>query len=169
MGTNTVHPLEEEFLADSIRFFRRMGNYLFLPLFIVFGFCTTVMLAANDSPWNLMLKSNIFLGYLTLAGAGFALWRLSRRPRSAMLFAVGLVLAIIDLIWACWLIYLIANGEWKTILFRVEYALAVLIGVGAASLKCFKLLSAFRHVDKAVLEAALRSIIERDSSRRTAP
>jgi hypothetical protein len=169
MGTNTVHPLEEEFLVDSIRFFRRMGNYLFLPLFIVFGFCTAIMLAANDGPWNLLLKSNLFLGYLTLTGAGLALWCLSRRPRSAMLFAVGLVLAIIDLIWACWLIYLIVGGEWKVILFRVEYALAVLIGIGAASLKCFKLWSAFRHVDGAVLEAALRSVIERNTTRQSTP
>ncbi len=165
MGTNTVRPLDEEFLVDSIRFFRRMGNYLFLPVFIVFGFCTAITLATNDDPTALLLKSNLFLGYLTAAGGGFALWRLSRRPRSAMLFVVGLVLGIIDLVWACWLTYLIAGGEWKTVLFRVEYALAVLIGVGAASLKCFKLWGAFRHVDGAALEAALRSAIERNTSR----
>ncbi|MGB2669186.1 MAG: hypothetical protein WA621_05530 [Candidatus Acidiferrum sp.] len=169
MGTKTVQPLEEEFLVDSIRFFRRMGNYLFLPFFIVFGFCTAIMLVFNDGPWNLLLKSNMFFGYLTLAGAGLALWRLSRRPRSGMLFAVGLALAIIDLTWVCWLLYLIASGEWKTILFRVEYALAVLIGVSAASLKCFKLWSAFRQVDGVVLEAALRGVIEKNTTRQTAP
>lgn len=158
MGTNTVHPLDKEFLADSIRFFRRMGNYLFLPFFIVFGFCTMIMLAANDGPWDLLLKSNLFSGYATFAGAGLALWRLSRRPRPAMLLAVGLILAIIDLIWASWLIYLIASGEWKSVLLRVEYALAVLIGVGAASLKCFRLWSVFRRADSVVLDAALRGI-----------
>jgi hypothetical protein len=48
---------------------------LFLPVFIVFGFCAAIMLAANDGPWSLLLKSNSFFGYLTFAGVGLALAR----------------------------------------------------------------------------------------------
>ncbi len=169
MQMQLSHPLDEKFLLDSIRFFRRMGNYLFLPLFIVFGVCTAFMLAVNDGPWKFLLKSNLFFGYLSLAGAGFALWRLSRRPRPAMLFAVGLVLAIIDLVWAVSLIHLIISGEWKVVLFRVEYAVAVLIGVGGSSLKCFQLWNVFRGVGDAALEATLRGIIERNTTSQTAP
>jgi hypothetical protein len=153
---------DEESLLDSIAFFRRMGNYLFLPLFIVFGFCTAFMVLSHQGPWRVLLGSNFFLVYLTLAVAGFVLWRLSRRPRPPMLFAVGLILATIDLIWAVWLIYLILIGKWKDILFRVEYALAVLIGIGGASLKCFQLWNLFRRVDTTVLDVAFRRIMERN-------
>lgn len=164
MSQAPTNPLDEGLLVDSVGFFRRMGNYLFFPLFIVFGCCSAFMLLANDGPWRLLLKSSFFLVNATLATVGMALWRLSRRPRPMMLFAVGITLGIIEIIWAVWLLYLITSGGWKMVLFRGEYALVVLIGVGSASLKCFRLWSALRNVDEADLEVALRQVDQRSSA-----
>jgi hypothetical protein len=138
-----------------------MGNYLFLPLFIVFGFCTVFMVLSRQDSWRVLLGSNFFRSSLAFAVAGFVFWRLSRRPHQPMLFAVGMILATIDLIWTVWLAHLILIGEWKSVLFRWEYALAVLIGVGGASLKCFQLWNLFRRIDAAALDTAFRRVIER--------
>jgi hypothetical protein len=153
---------DEHVLLDSIAFFRRMGNYLFLPFFIVFGFCTAVLLGTFDGPIKSLLESRLFTAYACLTFAGFAFWRLSRKPRPPMLFAVGTILAILDLIWASRLLYLLATGQGKVVALRWSYALVVLVGMGGASLKCFRLWRLLRSMDRASLEVAIRNITERN-------
>lgn len=161
MQTLNSQPPDEKMLVESIAFFRRMGNYLFLPVFIVFSFCTAVMLGADFGDRKTLFASTFFRVNFILMVAGFLFWRLSRRPRPMMFLSVGLLLAAIDIVWAGWLTYLLASGEWKTVLFRWRYALAVLIGIAGASAKCFQYWSMLRQVDAAVLNDALRTVLER--------
>jgi hypothetical protein len=138
-----------------------MGNYLFLPVFLVFAFCTAIMLGADFGDRKTLFASTFFRINFILMVAGFLFWRLSRRPRPTMLLLVGSLLAAIDIIWAGWLIYLLATGNWKTVVFRLEYALAVLIGIGVAAAKCFQYWSMLRQVDAAILNDAVRAVLER--------
>lgn len=159
MQTPDSQSPDEKMLVESVAFFRRMGNYLFLPVFIVFAFCTAIMLGVDFGDRKTLFASTFFRLNFILMLAGFVFWRLSRRPRSTMLLSVGLLLAAIDIVWAGWLIYLLGTRGWKTVVFRSEYALAVLIGIGGAATKCFQYWSLLRRVDTAVLHDAVRTII----------
>jgi hypothetical protein len=161
MQTPSSQAPDEKMLVESIAFFRRMGNYLFLPVFLVFAFCTAIMLGADFGDRKTLFASTFFRLNFILMIAGFFFWRLSRRPRPTMLLSVGLLLAAIDSIWAGWLIYLLARGDWKTVVFRWEYALAVLIGIGGAAAKCFQYWNVLRHIDAAILNDAVRAVLER--------
>jgi hypothetical protein len=161
MQTLSSQAPEEKMLIESIAFFRRMGNYLFLPVFIVFAFCTAIMLGADFGDRTTLFASTFFRVNFILMVAGFVFWRLSRRPRPTMLLSVGLLLAGIDIVWVGWLIYLLGTGGWKTVVFRSEYALAVLIGIGGAAAKCFQYWNVLRRIDAAILNDAVRTVLKR--------
>jgi len=44
-------PTDDNELREAVKFSRRMGNYLFLPFFIVFGVCMVFMLPISFSGW----------------------------------------------------------------------------------------------------------------------
>jgi hypothetical protein len=142
-----------------------MGKYLFLPFLIVFGACTTLMLLVMGDDWRATLGSRIFLVYSGLTLFGFIFWRISRKPRARLLFAVGLILACLDVIWAGWIIYSISPDNdqltgamgWLKTLFGIAWAVTVFAGMGGASIKCFQLWNLLRRADSATL-AEIRRI-----------
>ena len=144
-----------------------MGNYFFLPLLIVFGACTTIMLVMIGGEWRATLRSRIFLTDSVLMLFGFVFWRISRKPRARLLFGMGLILACLDVFWVGWVIYSISpdhdqpNGaiSWLKTLFGIAWAVTVFSGMGWASIRCFQLWSFLRRADSATL-AEIRRISE---------
>jgi hypothetical protein len=143
---------EDDELREAVKFSRRMGNYFFLPFFIVFGFCTVFLLPISLSGWNVALRSPIFLVYTGLMMFGFVSWRLSREPRASLFLAEGLILALLDLAWAVWVIYAISPNpsppipgldnisgvRWLRTALGIMWAMLVFVGMGGASIKCFQ-------------------------------
>ena len=154
----TQSPSSDE-LREAIQFSRKMGKYFFLPLLIVFGACTFLMLLVMGGEWRATLESRIFLLYSGLMLFGFMFWRISRKPRARLLFGMGLILACFDVIWVVWVIYSISPDRgllthaigWLQTLFGIAWAVTVFAGMGGASIKCFQLWNLLRRADSATL------------------
>jgi hypothetical protein len=143
---------EDDELREAVEFSRRMGNYLFLPFFIVFGFCTVFLLPISLSGWYAALRSRIFLLYSGLMLFGFVFWRASRKPRASLLLAESLILIVLDVAWAAWIIYAISPNpsppipwldnisavRWLRTAWGILWAMLVFVGVGGASIRCFQ-------------------------------
>ncbi len=164
-------PTDDNELREAIKFSRRMGNYLFLPFFIVFGVCIVFMLLISLNGWQAALQSRIFLVYAGLMLVGFAFWRVSRKPRVRLFFAEGLILALLDLTWAVWIIYAISptlsletvpGVIWLRTVAGIAWAMVVFAGMGGASIKCFQLWNLLRRTDAKTIEAAILSITKQD-------
>ena len=149
---------EDDQLREAVKFSKRMGNYFFLPFFIVFGFCTVFLLPISVSGWYAALRSPIFLVYTGLMMFGFVSWRVSRKPRASLFLAEGLILLILDLAWATWVIYAISPNPSPPLPldnisgFRglrtamgILWAMLVFVGMGGASIKCFQFWSLLRR------------------------
>jgi hypothetical protein len=90
---------------------------------------------------------------------GFVFWRISRKPRARLLFAVGLILACLDVIWPGWISYSISPDHdqltgatgWLQTLFEIAWAVTLFTGMGRASIKCFQLWNLLRGADSLTL------------------
>jgi hypothetical protein len=152
---------QEDDLLAIITFSRKMGNYLFLPIFVVFGCCTLFMLATIDEGWRRLLASRIFLLYICFTLFGFVFWKLSRKPRSGLFLVEGSILALCAFGWAAWILFAqFSPTPWIRVLPGVMWVMFVFVGIGAASIKCFQFWDALRRVDAASVEAALRSVAD---------
>ncbi len=143
---------EDDEVREAVKFSRRMGNYLLLPFFIVFGFCTVFLLPISLSGWDAALRSPIFLVYTGLMMFGLVFWRVSRKPRASLFLAEALMLVLLDLAWAAWIICAISRNplppipgldnipgvRWLRTALGILWAMVVFVGMGGASIKCFQ-------------------------------
>jgi hypothetical protein len=153
--------LDEAFLVDAIKFSRRMGNYLYFPVFLVCGLCAAAMLVVGEGHWVTRQERALFSVYAGLAIGGFVLWRLSRRPRATLFLVEGVLLAGLTAVWVSWFVFNVFAHFlqlWPSALFRSHWFLFVAVGMGAASLKCLRLWSHLRLIGDAPLESMLERI-----------
>jgi hypothetical protein len=153
----------ESHLVDAIRFSRRMGNYLYLPLFLVCGFCAVVMAVSlvGETGWRTPEERTSFYVFAIAALSGAILWRLSRRPRATLFQAQGILLAALGIIWVGWFIANLAfnfSHFWKKGLGGIEWFLAVAVGIGAAAIRCLRLSRSLRGVDDVQMERLLERL-----------
>ncbi len=143
-NTSSDVQLFEGFVLDAIKFSRRMGNYLFLPVFLVCGFCSLTMLAHD-------MRSEVrAFEFFTLSAAlSFILWRLSRVPRPKLFLLEGVLFGGLTLVWVGWFIFnlVFRLPEFGPNLLHFSYFLVVSTGMGTASIKCFRLWSKLRAID----------------------
>lgn len=162
---------DEAFLVGAIKFSRRMGNYLYFPVFLVCGFCAVAMLVMEGSHWKTRQEGALFNLYAALATSSFVLWRLSRKPRATLFLVEGVLLAGLTAVWVGWFVLnLIAHFSqfWPGALFGSRWFLFVAIGMGAASVKCLRLWNDLRSIGDAPLESMLEripSLADTDKSR----
>lgn len=141
-------------LLDAIEFSRGMGNYFFLPIFLVFGFCVVLLLFGAGSGSISLLHSRIFLVYAALTGMGFGFWRASRRPRATLLIIQAVILMVLDVVWVGWILFTPSTSlspsrdllGWAGGVWGVMWALTVFVGLGSASIKCFQVSRLVRNM-----------------------
>ncbi len=149
---NSSSPPTESFLVDAIKFSRRMGNYLYLPLFLVCGFCAlgTYSFFLGEPGSDMSGQRSVFYVYVLASVSGAILWRLSRKPRATLFLAQGIFLVALWIAWAGWYIgNLLFNFShfWKRGLGSVEWFFCVALAIGAAAIKCLSLSRSLRGVD----------------------
>jgi hypothetical protein len=147
--------LSEDFVLDAIKFSRRMGNYLYLPVFLVCGFCSLVILAYDIRPQEVRALEL----FAPSAVVTFILWRLSRVPRAKLFLVEGVLFAALTIVWVGWFIFNLVfrlPTFWPNLL-HVSYFLVVSTGMGTASIKCFRLWSKLRAMD----DYHFQSVLER--------
>jgi hypothetical protein len=154
---------DEPVVLDAIKFSRRMGNYLYLPLFIVFGFCIVVMLISlmGENGWQSQEERTMFNVSAIAMVSGFVLWRLSRRPRSALFLAQGILLAVLTAIWVGWFLWNVGfnfSNFWRRGLTQFDWFVIVAVGMGVASIKCLRLSRLLRSVDDVMLDRLLERL-----------
>jgi FtsH-binding integral membrane protein len=159
----STNPQTESSLVDAIKFSRRMGNYLYLPLFLVCGFCALVMysffLGEPDS--NMSGQRSVFYVFAIAAISGAILWWLSRKPRATLFLAQGVFLVGLWIIWVAWYLGNLAfnfSHFWKRGLGGVEWFVAVALAMGAAAVKCLSLSRSLKNVDDVQMERLLERL-----------
>jgi len=143
-----------------------MGNFFFLPICIVCGFCALVSFPDPRYGWRQFFFSKDFSVYAALASLSFLLWWISRRPRALLFFAEGSILAVLDAIWAGWILHSdarlpaavngISGRAWAA--FGILWAMTVFAGMGTASIRCFQCWALLRRADPAKIEEDVRRI-----------
>lgn len=154
---------DERYLLDAIKFSRRMGNYLYLPLFLVSGFCLGVMVSfvAGEKSWRTQEQRILFYIFAVATLAAAILWLLSRRPRASLLLAQSILFAVLTLVWVGWFLWNIGfnfANFWRQGLSRLDWFFFVALGIGAASIKCLRLSRSLRSVDDVMLGRLLERL-----------
>lgn len=94
----------QSFVLDARGFSKRMGNYLYLPVFLVCGFCSLVMLASH-----IALQERGASEFFTFSVViSFVLWRLSSTPRARLFLVEGILLGWLTFVWVGWYIFNLA-------------------------------------------------------------
>lgn len=158
-------------LHRTILFSRRIGNYLYLPFFVV---CLVALLLALEelslgfSFWQ--NQRGFGFGLIVVGMSSFALWRLSRRPRPLKFLVEGLVISLLLVAWIGTLIFGMLYGEpnWR----RTNLILGVVGLVGSflwflfasygmfrGAQSCFRMWRELKQMDQRELRGALDRVL----------
>jgi hypothetical protein len=144
-----------EYLIEVIRFSRRMGNYLFLPLFVVFAFCSVFAIGWYISGDPLSSRANYFIFFLTMTG--FVLWWLTRKPSAGAFLGMGLVLSAIGLAAVSIVAYRFSTEEpTLALILQIPSAAVWVLGTGRVAVHCFCFWRDLRHFHQDDLAEAYR-------------
>jgi hypothetical protein len=135
---------------------------VFLPVAIVFGICTLILLFGLNHSFFTAMRSRIFLPFLGMTVLASAFWQVSRRPTPGLVFAQSAALAVLALPMAAVLALApVDRNNWSDTLGLNIIAFIFSAALTWTAIKSFQLWNLFRKVGPAELRTALQEFKER--------